>query len=357
MSTPDLPGRKGRGSHVNPPNRFGIPYHEPDLEYLDHDEAPSDPKTEYIPDTTRNIVSENDSPDVGFRYSINPYRGCAHGCSYCFARPTHEYLGYSAGLDFETKILVKHDAPELFRDFLARDSWRPEPIAMSGVTDPYQPAERQFRLTRGCVEVALEAQQPLLFITKNALIVRDIDLLARMATANLVRVNISVTTLDAGLARVMEPRTSVPAARLRAIRALSDAGVPVRALLAPIIPGLNDNEIPALLQAVKEAGARSASYIMLRLPWTVAPVFQAWLARVFPDRQERVLSRIRSVRDGKLYNAQFGRRLSGTGPLAEQIAQLFAVFRKKQGLDADLPELDCMRFVPPLPRTGQLRLF
>jgi DNA repair photolyase len=358
MSNNDRPIARGRGSQLNPPNRFGGPLadleHIEDEEYLEH---LLHRPTEYLPDHSKTIVAENDSPDVGFRYSINAYRGCAHGCSYCYARPTHEFLGLNAGLDFETKILVKESAPELFRDFLARETWNPEPIVMSGVTDCYQPGERKFRLTRGCLEVALEAQQPMSIITKNALVVRDLDLLRDMATANLVRVFLSVTTLNTELARSMEPRTSTPAARLRAVKALAEAGVPVGVMVAPIIPGLNDSEIPSILEAAKDAGAQSAGYTMLRLPMTVAPVFHEWLERTMPDRVQRIEGRIRSVRGGKLNESAFGYRMRGTGEVAEQIANVFWLFSKRYGLDGDLPPHDCTRFRPPKPKSGQLRLF
>jgi DNA repair photolyase len=275
----------------------------------------------------------------------------------CYARPTHEYLGYNAGLDFETKIVVKEDAPALFRDFLNRPGWRPEPIALSGVTDCYQPAERRFRLTRGCLEVAAEARQPMTLITKNALVLRDLDLLGEMAGRRLVHASISVTTLDAELARKMEPRTSTPAARLRAIGALAAGGVPVRVLVAPVIPGLNDSEIPAILQAAKEAGAHAAYYQLLRLPLTVAPVFREWLQRELPDRLERIEGRIRSTREGKLNDGAFGSRMRGTGPIAEQIRQLFRLFARRCGLDGALPEYDCGQFRRPRTRSGQLWLF
>ncbi len=277
--------------------------------------------------------------------------------AYCYARQTHEYLGFSAGLDFETKILVKEAAPDLFREFLSREKWRPEPIALSGVTDPYQPAERQFQLTRRCLEVAAEAFQPISIITKNALIVRDLDLLGRMAAVDLVHVNMSVTTLDAALARSMEPRTSTPAARLQAIKALRAAGVPVRVLIAPVIPGLNDSEIPALLAAAQEAGAQAAAYTMLRLPLTVAPVFQEWLERNHSTQQTRVEGRIRGVRSGKLNDPAFGTRMSGTGEMARQIADLFRLFARKHDLDGGLPPHDCSRFRPPADRSGQRWLF
>lgn len=351
----------GRGSHINPANRFERVRLEDDWEQLDGDTeflAESDrPPTQYLTDASRSIVSENDSPDVPFRYSVNPYRGCSHGCAYCYARPGHEYLGMNAGLDFETKILVKHDAAELLREFLARPSWRPEPITFSGVTDCYQPAERQFKLTRQCLEVAWEARQPIGIITKNALVVRDLDILVPMASANLVHVNLSLTTLDAELARTMEPRTSSPAARLRAIQALAEAGVPTRVMTAPIIPGLNDSEIPALLSAAAEAGAKGAGYVMLRLPLTVKPVFLEWLERALPDSRERIEGAIRSVRAGSMSMSKWGERMSGSGPRAEQIEQVFRAFKKKLRLDGQLPEYDCSQFRPPLPASGQLRLF
>jgi len=361
MPGPEIPNLRGRGSHIDPPNRFGGPSFAFDPEEFEGDEddleALGRRATEYLPDGSRTIVSENDSPDVGFRYSINPYRGCAHGCSYCFARPTHEYLGLNAGLDFETKILVKHDAPALFRDFLIRDRWVPEPVALSGVTDCYQPCERRFRLTRGCLEVAAEARQPMTIITKNALVVRDLDLLRDLATDGLVHVNFSITTLDPALARSMEPRTSTPAARLRAARALAEAGVPVRVLIAPVIPGLNDAEIPTLLAAAKEAGARSASFTLLRLPLTVAPVFREWLGREQAGRAGKVLDRLRDARGGRLNDPDFGSRMRGTGERVDRIADLFRVFRKRHGLDGGLPPLDTSKFRPPRPTSGQLRLF
>jgi DNA repair photolyase len=361
MSDSDRPLAKGRGSRLNPPNRFGGPYYELDRDALEYDdeyrEGLRNPTTEYIPDRSKSIVTENDSPDVGFRFSINPYRGCMHGCAYCYARPTHEFLGFNAGLDFETKIMVKEDAPELFRQFLARDSWKPEPIALSGVTDCYQPAERKYRLTRGCLEVAVEARQPMSIVTKNALVVRDLDLLEGMAAANLVRVFVSITTLDADLARSMEPRTSTPAARLRAIEALTAAGVLVGVLVAPVIPGLNDSEIPSILAAAKEAGAATAGYILLRLPLTVAPVFREWLEREQPARLHRIEARIREARGGRLNDSEWGVRMRGTGEMAEQIRSVFRLFAKKHGLDGDLPPQDCSRFQPPLPKSGQLRLF
>jgi DNA repair photolyase len=332
-----------------------------DLAEVEHDEEYLDSlrnrPTEYLPDHSRSIVVENNSPDVGFRYSINPYRGCSHGCSYCYARPTHEFLGLNAGLDFETKVFVKLEAPALFREFLSRDSWKCESIAISGVTDCYQPAERQFRVTRGCLEVAAEFQQPVSLITKNALVLRDIDILRAMAEHQLIHVNVSVTTLDAELVRTMEPRTSTPTARLRTIRTLREAGVPVRVMVAPIIPGLNDTEIPAILAAVREAGAQHAVFTMLRLPLTVAPVFQEWLQRAQAGRAQKIESRIRAMRSGKLNNSKFGDRMSGSGAMADQIARLFRLVARQHGLDQGLPPCDCTRFCRPKPKSGQMWLF
>ena len=352
---------RGRGADQAPANRFGEQHFEPDFSAMEHDEEAlaqyAQAETEYIADHSKSIISHNDSPDVGFDYSLNPYRGCSHGCAYCYARPTHEYLGLNAGLDFETKVFVKHDAPALLRDFLTSPKWAPQPIILSGVTDPYQPAERQFGITRGCLEVALEAKQPIGIITKNALITRDLDLLREMARRHLVHANISVTTLDASLAKELEPRTSAPHARLNAIRQLREAGIPVRVMTAPIIPGLNDSEIPKLLRAASEAGAQSAAYVMLRLPMAVAPVFQDWLDRTLPYRRSRVEAFVKMVRGGKLNQCQFGERMRGTGPVARQIDQLFHKFTRQYGLDASLPAYNVDQFVPPASRSGQMYLF
>lgn len=359
--TGQRPEAKGRGAYVNPPNRFGQIHAEDDLEHVEHDEEYLEDlrslKTQYLPDESRSIVSKNDSPDLNFNYSLNPYRGCLHGCSYCYARPTHEYLGLNAGLDFESKIFVKERAPELFRDFLARDSWNPELIAFSGITDCYQPIEREYQLTRQCLEVAAEARQPIGMVTKNALVTRDLDVLSEMARHRVITVAISVTTLDAELARVMEPRTSTPDARLRAISELAKANVPVSVLIGPVIPGLNDSEIPSILKAASEAGAKQASWTLLRLPLAVRPIFEDWLARVRPLDQERVESRIRSCREGKMSDATFGSRQRGSGQIAEQISQTFRVFSAKHGLDRGIDEMDCSGFRPPKSSSGQLRLF
>ncbi len=353
-------GSVGRGAGVSGPNRFERVHGEVDLEHLEGSDDLPDVRrlaTVFLPDRSQRLISENDSPDVPFRYSINPYRGCEHGCAYCYARPGHELLGMNAGLDFETRIMVKHDAPQLLRAELGRDSWRGETISISGVTDCYQPAERKFRITRGCLEVMLEAHQPLGIVTKNALVLRDLDVLAPLASQDLAHVYVSVTTLDAELARALEPRTATPQARLRAIRELSSAGVPVGVMVAPIIPGLNDSEIPAILEAAAQAGARSAGYLLLRLPGAVRGIFEDWIQRHYPDRAERVFSLIRSTRGGRMNDTTWGTRMRGEGPYAEQIAQTIKVFKRKFGLDRALPPLDSTKFVPPKPTKGQLRLF
>lgn len=361
MELPQIPGPVGRGARIQPVNRFTRLQMIDDLEHLEYDEDARESRkrieTEYFADASRSIVTSNNSPDIPFTFSLNPYRGCTHGCSYCYARPTHEYFDLSAGIDFETKIFVKEQAPALLRDFLADAKWKPETIMMSGVTDCYQPAEKTFRITRGCLEVALEARQPMSIVTKNALILRDLDVLREMAKLNLIRVAIGLTSLDQSLTKVMEPRTSSPSARLRTISELSAGGVPTHALCAPLIPGLTDSEIPSLLKAAKDAGALSASYILLRLPWAVKPIFLDWLDRHFPEKRSKVESRIRGVRGGKLNVAEFGKRMTGTGEMADQIERTFEVFAKRFGLDGDMPPLDSSQFRRPTPTSGQGWLF
>ncbi len=348
------------GSQLDPPNPYDKTQSAPDLEHLAWDDEylkqRADRPIQYLDDASKSIVSENDSPDVGFRYSVNPYRGCVHGCSYCYARNTHEYLGLNAGLDFETKIFVKRDAPKLLRAFLARDAWRPEPITFCGVTDCYQPAEREYRLTRQCLAVAQECRQPISIVTKNALVVRDLDILREMAAHRLAHVNVSITTLDPELAREMEPRTSIPAARLRAVETLAQAGVPMRVFVSPIIPGLNDHEAPAVMKAARDAGASDVGYILLRLPLTVEPVFREWLHRSQPLRAEKVESLIRQTRSGKLSDSTWRQRMTGEGEVADQIRAMFKVFRKKLGF-TELPPLDREQFHPCASPDGQRRLF
>jgi len=354
------PPPPGRSTVESPPNRFERVALMDDWEHLADDELAAPPgklKTELLPDNTKTLITKNDSPDVPYDHTVNPYRGCEHGCSYCYARPGHEYLGMDAGLDFEAKILIKYDAPKLLRQELCRPEWTGQPISMSGVTDCYQPAERQCQLTRGCLRVMLEARQPLQVVTKNALVVRDADLLTEMARHNLVQVNISITTLDAELARRLEPRTSTPAARLRAVERLAKLEVPIGVLIAPVIPGLNDHEIPAILKAVKEAGAGAAGFQLLRLPLAVAPIFMAWLQASCPLSRDKIESRIRSTRGGRLNDAEFGRRMSGSGPYAEGIRNTFRAFATKLNLTTPYPSLDSSQFRPPRETTGQQWLF
>jgi DNA repair photolyase len=351
----------GRGAAVQPDNPYLSTQRVDDWEHVADDQEYLDqlgrPPTEYLDDNTQAIVATNDSPDVGFNYSVNPYRGCAHGCSYCFARPGHEYLGLSAGLDFETKIMVKRRAPELFRSFLASPRWKPETIMFSGVTDCFQPIERELRLTRGCLEVAAECRQPVAVITKNALIARDIDVLRELAAHRAVQVALSITTLDRELVRAMEPRTSTPEARLRALSQLAAAGIPAMVMIGPVIPGLNDSEIPAILKASREAGATRANFVLLRLPSTVRDVFLDWLRRERPNHAAKVESFVRSTRGGQLYNSKWGERQRGKGIMAEQIEQTFRVFAKRYALDGDSQGLNCDAFRPPKPTSGQLPLF
>ena len=342
---------KGRGASWNPQNRF-----EP-LEYVPDDEAPADdsvPRTSFYRDPTRTIITTNDSPDVGFEASINPYRGCEHGCIYCFARPTHEYLGMSAGLDFETRILVKEDAPELLREELNASKWTPKTIAISGVTDAFQPIERKLELTRRCLGVLAEFRNPVAIITKNQLVTRDIDHLKELARFNAVRAFVSITTLDPKLANIMEPRTSMPDLRLAAVEALATAGIPVGVMVAPVVPAITEHEMPAILTAAKKAGAKWAGFVVLRLPWAVAPLFEKWLEEHFPDRKDKVLNRIRDLRGGKLYDAKWGVRGRGEGVVADHIEQLFDVTTRRLGLNEEEHEMTTEHFRR---RTAQKTLF
>jgi DNA repair photolyase len=333
----------GRGASWNPLNRFES------IEYVRDDEAEDAPapNTIFLRDPTRTLIAHNDSPDVGFDSSINPYRGCEHGCIYCFARPTHEYLGFSAGLEFESKILVKEDAPELLREELMSKKWQPRLIAISGVTDPYQPIERKLQITRRCLEVLAEFRNPTCIITKNHLVTRDIDVLQELARYDAVSVNLSVTTLDPALANIMEPRASIPAKRIEAIGELAKANVPVGVMVAPVIPAITDHEMPAILTAAAGAGATSAGFVLLRLPWAVAPLFERWLDEHFPDRKQKVLNRVRFLRGGKLYDARWGVRGRGEGIFAEQLDAIFDVTCRKLGLNEIRRELSAAAFRRP----------
>jgi DNA repair photolyase len=343
----------GRGSASNPKNRFEPIEMVP--EPADEEDQSSSPQTQFLSDTSKTIIAYNDSPDVGFDASVNAYRGCEHGCVYCYARPTHEYLGFSCGLDFETRIMVKQDAPQLLRKELSSRKWKPQVLAMSGVTDCYQPAEKRLQLTRGCLEVLLEFRNPTIIITKNHLVTRDIDILSELARYQCIGVTISVTTLDSKLAGAMEPRASSPSRRLDAIRMLSDAGIPVGYLQAPMIPGLTDSEAPAIAEAAAKAGAGFAGYVALRLPFEVKALFEQWLEQHFPERKDKVLNRIRSIRGGKLNDPNFKSRMRGQGIYAEQMAELFQLAIKKAGIDKRWPELTTKHFRRP--GVTQLSLF
>jgi DNA repair photolyase len=345
MTQPAPPPLATRGASANPPNRFEKIHVEPDPDCFDPDEPP--PRTEFFKDSSATIIAYNDSPDVGFSASVNPYRGCEHGCAYCYARPFHEYLGFSAGLDFETKIMVKLDAPELLRAELSSPRWQPQAIAMSGVTDAYQPVERKLQITRRCLKVLAEFRNPVGIVTKNHLVTRDADLLGELAKHNAAAVFISLTTLDTGLRKKLEPRTSPPSARLAAIETLSKAGIPVGVMIAPVIPGLNDHEIPVLLEAAASAGAQFAGHVLLRLPYAVSTIFESWLDQHAPLRKDKVLNQIRSMRGGELNDARFGSRMRGEGELAEQVHRLFTVACRKHGFTKRMTELSTASFRRP----------
>lgn len=344
---------KGRGSAHNPRNRFRKTH----LEY-DVDEETGileRPDTQLFKDHTSEIISTNDSPDISFDVSLNPYRGCEHGCVYCYARPTHEYLGLSPGLDFESKIFVKYDAPKLLREKFSKKNWQPQTLIMSGVTDPYQPIEKKLGITRGCVEVFAECNHPLVIITKNYRVTRDIDLLSKLAEIGAAKVVISITSLDKTITDTMEPRTSRPNRRLKAVRELSGAGIPVQVNIAPLIPGLTDEELVPIMEASAESGAKSVAVVPLRLPLAVKDLFIKWLEDHYPDRKKKVLNRIRNMKDGTLNRYRFGERFNIEGPYAEQIRQLLKIHTKRLGLNREKKPLETKHFRRP--ETDQLRLF
>ncbi|MDQ0422701.1 DNA repair photolyase [Peteryoungia aggregata LMG 23059] len=328
----EIDRRRGRAAGINPAGRFET------LERVAVDDGwqmleDMPPfKTEVQVEKPRTVITRNDSPDIPFDRSINPYRGCEHGCIYCFARPTHSYMGLSAGLDFEAKLFAKPDAPRLLERELSKPGYRVKPIAIGTNTDPYQPIEREWRIMRQILEILDKANHPVVIVTKSALILRDVDILKSMAERGLVKVGISVTTLDRKLARSMEPRASTPTKRLEAIKALSEAGIPVAVMMAPVIPALNDHEIERILDSGKAAGASEASYVLLRLPLEVSPLFRDWLLQNYPDRYRHVMSLVRSMRDGKDYDAEFGKRMKGAGPYAWQISRRFEMATKRLGL-------------------------
>lgn len=354
MATHSLPVLRGRAASWNPKNRFERLHVERE-HWTDPDDPP--PKTVLFNDASKSILSYNEAPDVGFDVGLNPYRGCEHACVYCYARPTHEYLGFSAGLDFESRIMVKQDAPELLRAALSSRKWKPQVIGMSGVTDPYQPAERRLRITRRCLEVLAEYRNPVAIITKSYLVSRDVDVLLELARHHAVAVVLSVTTLDANIQRVMEPRASTPARRLGAIRLLADAGIPVGVNVAPVVPGLTDQEMPAILEAARDAGASFAGYILLRLPHGVKDIFSVWLDQHFPDRKAKVLNRVRDLRGGGLYDGRYEVRGRGEGPWADQLKALFRVTTDRLGLKRP-PVLSAESFRDPrAPGHAQTDLF
>jgi DNA repair photolyase len=351
MITP--PPLRGRGSASNPKNRFESIERVPEPPE-DADDV-SSPHTQFFPDSSKSLIAYNDSPDVGFDASINPYRGCEHGCVYCYARPSHEYLGFSSGLDFETKIMVKEDAPELLRKELSSPKWKPQLVALSGNTDCYQPVERKKQLTRRCLEVFLEFRNPVVIVTKNHLVTRDVDILSELAKLDCIGVTISLSTLDHKLSSLMEPRASRPARRLAAIKTLAGAGVPVGYLQAPMIPGLTDSEAPAIGVAAAKAGATFSGYVALRLPFAVKELFEQWLDQHYPDKKSKILNRVREIRGGKLNDANFKSRMRGEGKYAEQMAELFQLARKKSGITERWPKLTTEYFSRP--GKDQLSLF
>lgn len=330
---------KGRGSQFNLPNRFEKIILE-DIsneldEYFDMEEFSKKIQTVYFNDESGSVLVKNNSPDLGAGYSINPYRGCEHGCIYCYARPTHEYLGFSSGLDFESKIMIKRDAPEILKKDFSKKSWKPQTVFFSGNTDCYQPVEKKLEITRKCLEVFLQFRNPVAVITKNALVKRDAEILKKLADLNLVKVIISITTLNSELQRKMEPRTSSPELRLKTIKFLSDSGIPAGVNVAPIIPGLTDEEIPAILKEASLHGAQFAGRVILRLPFSTKELFTDWLCREFPDRANKILNRITELHGGKLYNSEFGKRLTGEGKWAEMIQKIFDFNCSRLGLNVN----------------------
>ncbi|WP_019443640.1 PA0069 family radical SAM protein [Brucella abortus] len=347
--------RRGRGAGINPSGRFEPTVRQEfDDGWSTLEELPAF-KTDVQIEKPRTIITRNDSLDISFDRSINPYRGCEHGCIYCFARPTHSYMGLSAGLDFETRLFAKPDAPRLLERELARPGYQPKTIAIGTNTDPYQPVEKKWRIMREILEVLEAANHPVGIVTKSALVVRDIDILSRMAEKGLAKVALSVTTLDAHLARTMEPRASTPSLRLQAIRRLTDAGIPASVMMGPVIPGINDHEIERILDAAYAQGAREAGYVLL--PLEVAPLFKDWLLRNYPDRYRHVMSLVRSMRDGKDYDAEWGKRMRGTGPYAWQIGRRFEIAARKLGFNTQRLRLRTDLFEPIQKGGKQLSLF
>jgi DNA repair photolyase len=350
--------RKGRGAVSNVPHRFEPVQRarEPEVP-LDDDEELPPLATTVMFETARSIITRNDSPDIGFDRSINPYRGCEHGCVYCYARPTHSYLNLSPGLDFETKLVAKNNAVELLAKELAARGYTPDLVMIGVNTDAYQPIERDLRLTRGILEVLAACRHPFGLVTKSSLVERDLDLIAEMASLGLASVSVSITSLDAALSRILEPRAASPQRRLRTVRTLAAAGVPVRVNVAPIIPFINEPEIEAIVDAAADAGATNAHYTVVRLPWEVSPLFEEWLHAHFPQRAQRVMNRIRDMRGGRNYDARFGARMTGEGTWARLIAQRFGRASARHGFSDSWPALRTDLFVAPRAAAPQLDLF
>jgi DNA repair photolyase len=349
--------QRGRGAISNPVGRFEPYEREPVDDGWEQDEDTPVLRTEVAVERPRRIITRNTSPDIPFDRSINPYRGCEHGCVYCFARPSHAFLGLSPGLDFETRLTAKPDAPERLRAELAAPGYVPAPIAIGTNTDPYQPVEARFRIMRGILEVLSETGHPVTIVTKGSLIERDLDVLGSMAARGLTHVGISLTTLDRSLSRSMEPRAPAPERRLQCIRRLADAGIPVRVMLAPLIPGLTDEELEAMMTAARQAGATAANYILLRLPGEVSDIFHDWLGTLDPARARRILARLRQMHDGREYDSRWGERMRGSGTLADLLARRYQLASRRLGYTPDLPKLCCDRFRPPRPPSAQFELF
>jgi len=349
---------RGRGATSNRSSRFeSLQREDFDDGWTEHDGQAVQIATTVQPMKSRTIVARNASPDVGFDRSINPYRGCSHGCIYCYARPAHAYLGLSPGLDFETKLYFKPHAGRLLAAELGRKGYQPKVIHIGGDTDPYQPDEKRLGVTRQVLEVLQRFQHPFSIITKSALILRDLDVLGEMGRAGLARAAVSITTLDRRLARSMEPRAATPERRVEAVRRLSEAGVPTIVMFAPSIPALNDHEMEAVLERAAAAGARGAGYVALRLPLEIKALFEEWLETDHPDRAQRVMSMVRQMRGGAAYNSAWGSRMTGQGPVADTMRQRFELARRRFGLDQALPPLDLSQFAPPPPQSDQLQLF
>lgn len=339
-----MANKTGRASQSNPANRFEALHINTDEYFVEDEDSERKITTQFLLDKSKSVLARNESPDLPFRYSINPYRGCEHGCIYCYARPSHEYLGFSSGLDFETRIMVKQNAADLLRQQFSAHSWKPQVVCLSGNTDCYQPVERTLKITRELLTVFRDFRNPVSVITKNYLVCRDIDILSDLANNKLTAVMLSITTLDDELTKTMEPRTSAPHRRLEAIETLAKNNIPVGVNVAPVIPGLNDEEIPHILKNAKDAGAMFAGYIMLRLPYQVKDLFIEWIQRKYPLKASKVINRIKQVRDGELSCSVFGERLKGTGTIARNIEQLFAVSCRKHSLDTFKVKLDVTRF-------------